>query len=151
MLTKNSLSDNESDSGYDPSLLSSKQYGSLQSLDRLHQQVEGHDRDTEVDWLYSPSWKARQSKGSEKFTGYTALHRRLDSLKDLKVDGYTALSQKARQSKGSEKLTGYTALSQKARQSKGSENLTGYTALSQKARQSKGSEKLMAIQPFMEG
>ncbi|XP_063412905.1 titin homolog isoform X4 [Mytilus trossulus] len=39
--------DNESDSGYDPSLLSSKQYGSLQSLDRLHQQVEGHDRDTE--------------------------------------------------------------------------------------------------------
>ncbi|XP_071149944.1 uro-adherence factor A-like isoform X8 [Mytilus edulis] len=41
--------DNESDSGYDPSLLSSKQYGSLQSLDRLHQQVEGHDRDTEVD------------------------------------------------------------------------------------------------------
>ncbi|XP_076087561.1 uncharacterized protein LOC143057986 isoform X3 [Mytilus galloprovincialis] len=39
--------DNESDSGYDPSLLSSKQYGSLQSLDRLHQQVEGHNRDTE--------------------------------------------------------------------------------------------------------
>lgn len=44
--------DNESDSGYAPSLMTSKQYGSLQSLDRLHQQVEGGitkklDSDTE--------------------------------------------------------------------------------------------------------
>ena len=35
--------DNESDSGYDPSLLTSKTFGSLQSLDKLHQQVEGTD------------------------------------------------------------------------------------------------------------